>query len=87
MFSGVLCLSTLLSYLLWVVIPPVVVDVRSPNIHFNTIVSKFLFVILLLGLVCLVRVLSFFASCLPLLWIPCVCAFVFVNCRVCGQDS
>ena len=58
-----LCLSTPLPYFLWVVIPPVAVDVRSPTpfISFQfTIFSKFLFVILLFGPSCLVRVLSFF---------------------------
>ena len=58
-----LCLSTPLSYFLWVVSPPVVVDVRSPTpfFHFNLLYfpsscSSFYF----FGPACLVRVLSFF---------------------------
>ena len=64
-------------------------DVRSPTpfFHFNVLYFpssclSFYFSVLL----CLARVLSFFVSCLPLLWIPFVCALIFVSCRVCDKE-
>ena len=80
-----LCLSTLFIYLLWVVISPVVVDVRSQSfisIHYSLQVLVCHFT----SWSCL-SCSCIFVSCLSLLWIPSVCALVFVSCRVCDQES